>query len=274
VKKLWIALLMLLPAQPLLADNRHAEPMLLPTRVVMENAERYATVVLKNIGQASGDFSAELVDMRMEENGRVVPVEAGKTAEYSAVPYVHIAPHSMTLKPGETQNIRLMLRKPENLEPGEYRAHLKVRIENDNVDADAHAGEKSRDVAIAVKTNVVLIIPVIFRHGDTSLAMRIDAPKLSRDASGAPVLNMYLARTGNRSSMGDISVSWVADGKSQLLKFFPGVPVYRPTPRRFISVPLDIPKDVSLSRGKLNIVYAAQEKEGGKILAEGSVNLQ
>ncbi len=115
----------------------------------------------------------------------------------------------------------------------------------------------------------MLIIPVIFRHGETSYGIQIDAPKLSRDASGAAALEMYLLRTGNRSSMGDFSIDYIApDGKSQLLKFFPGVPVYRPTERRFVSVPLDVPAGMNLKQGSLKIVYSEQEKEGGKVLAE------
>jgi hypothetical protein len=256
------------------ADEGRAEVMLLPTRVVMENKDRYATVVIKNVGNATGNFSVELMNMEMQESGMVTPAPEGAAIPYSAIPYVRVAPRSMTLKAGETQNVRLMLRLPEDLENGEYRAHLRVRIDNDNVDA---AGEpvKNKDIAIAVKANLVLIIPVIFRHGETNYTMKIDSPKISHDANGKPLLEMYLVREGNRSSMGDVSIDYVApEGKSQLITFFPGVPVYRPTPRRFISIPLDVPKGLSLSNGSLHITYAAQEKEGGKMLAEKTVALQ
>ena len=262
----------LLTPQPLWAAG-HAEVMMLPTRVVMENKDRYATVVIKNVGQAAGNFSVGLIDMQMQETGMVVPVEEGKTAEYSAIPYVRVAPRSMTLQPGASQNVRLMLRLPEDLEPGEYRAHLKVRVENEDVDATGEPAQP-HDVSIAVKAHLVLIIPVIFRHGDTSVSVQIDSPSLTRDATGAPALEMYLAREGNQSAMGDISISHVsADGGTQLLKFFPGVPVYRPTARRLVSIPLEIPSGVSLSSGSLHITYAAQEKEGGNLLAEKTLPL-
>jgi hypothetical protein len=62
--------------------------------------------------------------------------------------------------------------------------------------------------------------------------------------------------------------------RPKVIKVFRGVPVYRPTARRFISVRLDeMPKGVSLSQGKLSIVYTAQEKEGGKKLAEAQMDL-
>jgi hypothetical protein len=62
---------------------------------------------------------------------------------------------------------------------------------------------------------MVIIIPVILRHGETSYAMQLESPKLvARCANGAPKLDMYLRRTGNRSSMSDISVEYVSpEGK-------------------------------------------------------------
>jgi len=128
---------------------------------------------------------------------------------------------------------------------------------------------------IAVKANLVIIIPVIVRHGATTLSMGIADARLSHDAKGVPSVDMYLTREGNRSSMGDISVTYIPQGGApQLIKAFRGVAVYRPIPRRFISVPLDeTPKGVSLAHGRLDIVYAAQEKEGGETLAETQLAL-
>jgi hypothetical protein len=256
------------------AVDEHANLMLIPTRVVMHDSDLYASVIVKNSGQATGNFSVGLIDMQMQETGNIVPVEEGKKADYSAIPYVHVAPRSMTLKPGEMQNVRLILSKKAHLEDGEYRAHLKVRIVDENVDDIVPSVVSTKQVSIVPKAHLVLIIPVIFRHGDTSLTMRIDMPRLSHDASGASKLDMYLVRSGNCSSMGDISVNYVSvDGKSQLLNFSSGIPVYRPTPRRFISIPLDVPKSISLSRGSLRITYAERPEEGGKVLAEKTVNL-
>jgi fimbrial chaperone protein len=248
---------------------KNAEIMMLPTRVVMEKNDRFSTVVIKNTGDATGDFNIDLVDMKMEETGMVVPYATGEAPAFSAIPYIHIAPKSVTLKPGESQNVRLLLRKPEGMEPGEYRSHVKVRLVNDNTDQPK---EVTKDAVISVKANLVIVIPVIVRNGDTSLTMGIEQPKLGHDAAGHPTVDMYLTRQGNRSSMGDISVTCSQGGAAKVIKFFPGVSVYRPTTRRFISVPLDeTPKDINLSSCNLGITYAAQQKEGGGKLAEATI---
>jgi hypothetical protein len=250
--------------------------MMLPTRVIMENSDRFTTVVIKNVGNATGNFSVDMIDMEMKEDGLVVPLEEGKADAYSAIPYLRVAPRSITLKPGETQNVRVMLRKPETLAPGEYRSHMRVKLDNDNVEGTEENEEKPvKEAQISVKANLVLIIPVIVRHGETTMSVKIDSPKLAHDAHGKPQLDLALLLEGTRSSMGDFVISYMAsDNKSQVIKNFPGVPVYRSVARRQVSIPMDdIPAGVNLSTGKLDIVYQAQEKEGGKKLAEAEMSL-
>src|ERR1700744_360995 len=112
---LFLALCLLLPHA---SWANRAEVLLLPTRVVMENGDRFTTVVVKNTGNATGNFTVSLIDMEMKEDGLVEPLADGKTDPLSAIPYLRIAPRSITLKPGETQNVRLMVRKPESLPAG------------------------------------------------------------------------------------------------------------------------------------------------------------
>ncbi len=250
------------------AHAKNANIMIIPTRVVMENNDHYSAIVIRNIGEATGDYHIDLADLKMLEAGGVAPYAKGETPQYSAMPYIVVSPKSFSLKPGETQTVRVILRKPENLEAGEYRSHLQVHLPNDNVDAPVRAA--GRDAVIAVHASLVLAIPIIVRHGATTLSMGIDQPNLTHDANGRPSVDMYLTREGNRSSMGDISITCSqAGGASKLIKFYPGIAVYRPIPRRFVSVPLDgNAKGVNLSQCKLGIVYAAQPDEGGKTLAQ------
>lgn len=245
----------------------HAEIMMLPTRLVMQGNDRYATLVVKNTGNAAGDFNVDLVDMKMLETGMVVPLEAGEAPEHPASPLVALSPRSFTLKPDEAQTVRLMLRKPEGLATGEYRSHVRVRLVNDDAEAPA---EPAASPAISVKTHLVVVIPAIVRHGETALSVGIEHPALTWDARRQPSIGMVLTREGDRSAMGDLSIAWQPpQGEPRVIKVFPGVPVYRPTARRFVSVPLDdLPPGVDLSRGRLQVRYVAQPKEGGGLLAE------
>lgn len=263
---------------PQVSWANRAQAMLVPTRVVIEDKDRYSTILVRNTGNATGDFAIEMVDMTMGEEGGIEPLKEGQSDPYSAQPYVRIAPHSMTLKPGEAQNVRVMIRKPEGMAPGEYRSHLRLSIVNDNVEAkeaEKKAAPEEKKGNIAVKINMVMVIPLIVRHGETTLSMKFESAKIGKDTNGKPVATMVLLREGNRSSMGDFKFTHTPPGGvAQEIKFFPGVPVYRSATRRVVTVPLnDIPAGVDLTKGKLDILYAAQEKEDRKKLAEIQINL-
>lgn len=265
MKKIWVLLLALAILTPQSARASSAQVMLLPTRIVMEKGDRYTTVIIKNVGNATGNMSVDLIDMSMDDAGRVMELPEGQDP-YSAIPILRISPRSITLKPGDSQNVRILLRKPEGLAAGEYRSHLKVLLDNDNVEAsEAIKAGAVKETSITVKAKLALTIPVIIRIGDTNVTTKINDLKLVRDDKGRPSLDMTLLRTGNRSIMGDFTVNHInASGKSELIRSFPGVPVYRSIERRHTVVPLDdIPPGTDLSHGKLEVTYTAQEKEGG-----------
>lgn len=277
MKKMCILAILLalftLGARPAFANS--AQVMLIPTRIVMDKGDRYTTVVIKNVGNATGNMSVDLIDMSMDATGAVLESPTGQDP-YSAIPLLRISPRSVTLKPGDSQNVRLLLRKPEGLAAGEYRSHLKVRVDEDNVEAkEAEKASGQSGMSVSVKAKLALTIPVIIRVGETVVTTKIQDLKLVRDEKGKPSLDMTLLRTGNRSVMGDFTVNRIdASGKTELIRSFPGVPVYRSTERRHTVVPLDdIPPGTDLSSGKLQVIYTAQEKEGGMKLDEAMLDL-
>jgi hypothetical protein len=245
---------------PVAARAAGAEIMLAPTRIVMGDADGDAALTVKNVGDAPGDVAIGLQDMKMLESGLVVPLDPGEAPQFSAKAFVHLSPENMKLGPGESRIVHVTLSKPPGLEAGEYRTHIKVRL---------------ADKTAPVATNLSIVIPLILRSGVMSLTMGLENPKLSRAADGARSLALTLTRAGNRSSLGDISVTWVPKtGASRVIKVLHGVSLYRPTPRRSVSVPLDeTPEDVSLTGGRLDIVYAAPEKDGGAKLAETKLDM-
>lgn len=256
------------------ASAKQAQLLLLPTRIVMGNSDRFVTVTVKNRGDATGAYRIELVDMVMPEKGVIREVKEGEDDKYSAKPLLRISPRKMVLAPEESQNVRIMVRKPKDLTDGEYRTHLKVTLVTDNIEEET-TDKEEQNIAIAIKSRLSLIIPVIIRNGTTDYKVALDKPVLGYDnASKAPTLDMDFVRTGNRSSMGDIKVTYVAaNGKETVVKDLPGVAVYRPTSRRHISLPLEVPQGVSLKGGKLHITYTAQQDEEGKLIAQTDLTL-
>lgn len=257
-------------AFPALALAKSAEVLMSPTRLILDNGTHFGTVYVRNLGDAPGDYTINLADMKMQDNGAVVTYAKGEKAQYSALPFLHVAPSSMTLKPGEAQPIHVIMHATgAQIEDGEYRAHLQVHLVHPDADAAAAANGGS----MVIRAEVVMSIPVIVRIGKGALSMRIEQPRLTKDTQGRPQLDFSLARDGNISSMGDLFVSCMQNGQPpRIIKKLPGQAVYRPLERRHFLVPLDeTPPDINLSACGLKITYAAQKAAGGKPLAEAVV---
>lgn len=239
---------------------------LLPTRIVLGPKERNITVMVKNNGNATGEYRVELVDMIMPESGTLKELPSGDA--YSAKPMLRISPRQMVLKPEESQNIRILVRKPRNLEDGEYRTHLRIKLVEDNVDAVEASDMQHDNLMIQVKPRFSLVIPVIFRHGKTTAHVALQ--HLALENKSTPLLHMVLVRSGNSSVIGDVDVEYKTPaGKLLRLQYFSGVAVYRPTPRRQVAIPLILPKGLSLQGGSLHVLYKTQDKDNAAVMAEG-----
>ena len=96
-------------------------------RLTIEARERTASVVLSNRTPDNQLYRVSVIDMAMDINGRLAQITADKTPlTRSASQWVLATPASFGLAPGQSQKIRLLIRRPGGLADGEYRAHLRV----------------------------------------------------------------------------------------------------------------------------------------------------
>lgn len=256
-------------AQPLWAKS--AEMMLVPTRIVLENNDHYATVTVKNSGDGIGRYRIELIDASMQPDGGVKLRDDGSRDPFSALDILSISPRSMTLKPDEYQTVRILVKNPDGLASGEYRSHLKVKMTEN--DLDAATGQPNAEAAsIQLKPKLVMVIPVIIRHGETAYQVTIDDAKLSSGAGDNSQLELTFGFDGTRSVIGDVRVTHIGeDGTESTLKFFPGVAIYRGTPKRNLTVPLEVSQGISIHKGKIIVSYLTQDKEGSKLMAQKEI---
>ncbi|HYH41224.1 MAG TPA: molecular chaperone, partial [Burkholderiales bacterium] len=189
---------------------------------------------------------------------------------------LRFSPRQVTLSPGVAQTVRVLLRKPENLPPGEYRSHLLFQrvAEGQDQPAEPARESSSTDIEIRLKAMISVSVPVIVRHGETSATAELDKLTLTKASSGEPLLDLDLLRNGNRSLYGDIIVTFAPAGGAQVgVARVNGVAVYNPNPLRHARLPLKPPPGVQLARGVLRVVYRERSEEGGKVLAERTLQL-
>src|SRR3546814_12247408 len=105
-------------------------------------------------------------------------------AERTAVGVVVFSQRRVTLPPSQPQVVRVGVRVPEGLPPGEYRAHMLFRAVPDVVPAvAAEAKPAGAGVSIALTPIYGITIPVIVRVGDLGAAAAIGEAWVSEGRS-------------------------------------------------------------------------------------------
>jgi P pilus assembly chaperone PapD len=255
-----------------------ADLMLAPTRVVFEKNQRTTQVDLINNGSAPATYRISLVNRRMSADGEMQAVDTPLPGELFASSMVQFSPRQVTLQPGTSQVVRVMLRKPAELAPGEYRSHLQFQRmpeANGATSVETKASEPG-GIGITITALVGASIPVIVRHDATSASVTMSHLELqSAGGAGAPpTLAQQLERSGNRSVYGDVASSFAPQGGGeQVIARAAGVAVYTPNPLRRAKLPLQPPKGVALARGTLRVTYRERPEAGGALLADSTLVL-
>lgn len=244
-----------------------------PTRIVLEGRNRSTSVSLANNGNATAKYKVDLVEKRMNEDGSIVDVDKPMAGELSAKDIIRISPRRFTMEPNGHQNIRILVRKPENLPAGEYRSHLNIAIvpDEDPQEAKKQTGEES--LSILIKANFGVTIPVIIRHGDLSASGKINNISMVKE-EGKQYAVFSVLREGNKSLYGDINIKYTnTEGKEFILKSLGGIAVYAPNKKRDFKILLDIPEGVKIGKGKIEVSYKEKEKEGDKVIATMALSI-
>jgi P pilus assembly chaperone PapD len=267
-----------LTAFALAAATAHAQApgdlLVAPTRVVFEGRERSAAITLVNTGDATATYRISFVNLRMNDEGGTAEVEtSGATAgELFAAELVRYSPRQVTLAPKVAQTVRIQLRLPAGLAPGEYRSHLLFRAVPSPATPSATA-ERATELSIQLTAILGISIPVIVRHGTTRAAASLsDLDIVPATALGGPQsLGFRIHRTGNQSIYGDFTATFVpARGTPTVVAIANGVAVYTPNLGRTAALTLRPPPGVVLADGRLHLAYTMQGK-GNETIAEADL---
>lgn len=269
---LLFGLLILLPPRPAWADL-----ILAPTRIVFEKNQRAAQLDLINNGAETATYRISLVNRRMSETGEISAIDGPAPGEHFADALLRFSPRQVTLAPGVGQVVRIMLRKPADLAPGEYRSHLvfqRIADTKDKAGAQAQDAPAGKELEIKLTALIGASIPVIVRHGETAATVTLANLKLEKPAANhPPVLSLELRRGGNRSVYGDLVVTLAPSGRAeQVVARANGVAVYTPNPMRRARIALQLP--AGAVAGTLRVVFQARPEDGGKPLAEATLPLR
>lgn len=258
--------------------------MVTPNRVEFSNDAASEEVKLVNRGNETMTYRVSFQNLRMKQDGTYEEISAAnKGDEKFADNFIKFSPKRVTLKPGETQVVRLKAKFPA--EKGEYRSHLLLSEEVPAEFGNEIEGKKpsGKNVAVVLKPVFAVSIPVILRSGD--LVSRLSVEKMSvindKKEKEKKTLLVHLKREGDASSYGKVVVSLTPKGSSQKQEIasISNVSVYYPYEGRDLSIPLDVAKKTRISGATVDVKFVAanntdkdaDENAKEKVLAQKSV---
>ena len=242
-----------------------------PTRGILDGS-RGTEVVLNNIGSAPATYRISLEIKRMTAQGGLEEIaEADASpAERTALDMISFSPRRVTLPPNQPQVIRLGVRMPEGITPGEYRVHMLFRAIPGTVAATERAQGASGGVSVALTPIYGITIPIIVRVGDLTASAAIGKAWISEE-DGQPHFAFDLARTGTRSVYGDIEVT--RPGVKEPLFLARGIAIYPEVNARRVSLPVPAPVAAAL-KGPVRIRYSEDREVGGGTIAEVNLTVE
>lgn len=247
-----------------------ADLTLTPTRVVFEDGDRFAKVTLVNSTNRRNTYNVGWVFYKMVE-GRMAPYEPveGSITDFDLTQYIVYTPRRVTLAPGGKQKIRLALRRPDEVPPGEYRAHMAFQpVPEEELPAES-SGE-TRTQSASVKVNVGFSIPVIFQAGEEDVAARIDSFALQRNQnSGMLEAMIKVDRIGGPYSI--LGHLYIYNANGDVIGETSNAHVFPEINTRTFRVPLI---DENISGQDIRVVIEHFSNKENKVYAERSFPIQ
>lgn len=253
------------------AQKAVADIMIAPTLIVFEERDRFDVVNLINNSQETKTYNIGWKYMRM--------IEATGGYERSDEPFegfdisehIKFSPRRVTLGPNGVQKVRLALRRPAEVPPGDHHVHLRFErvptSEQDFISAGLGVGEKENKNQAGVSVQVSYSFPIIARFGDVQSSAEIQSVNFTRDEqSGQLYAHVPTIRGGTHSVLGHLRAYHVMDdGSEELVGEVANANIFSEiTSRTFL---MAITKD-DIQGGSIRLVLSNYDKEDAFVYDE------
>lgn len=251
------------------ATQSYASLLISPTRVVLGERDRTQVVTLINTGKETRSYRVEWRQlMAVSEGGYREYTEEEKKSFAGLERIVRVTPKQVTLQPGQRQSVKLLLRKPENLNAGEYRSHLSFTALPVQAEADSNQNQTSIKLEVLMSYSM----PVIYRVGSVNVNPQItDISLVHIKDSGITNIKVDLFHEDLFSTHGRFVAHWTPEnGKTKQVGVLNGVNFYPETKTSTVQFPW---QDFSLSPGTLEVRYEGQGEYNGLLLGQKSLTI-
>ncbi len=265
MKKVLCLFLSLLFVIPL--SSAEARIDIVPQKIIVESRERGGEVTILNLSNEESSYRITLKNLQQNIDGIYTDIKQPLNSQFDPEKIVRFSPKQFTLPPRGKQKIRITLRKPSDLEQGEYRFHLQALQHRRPQDLKLEENSK----AVVLKMNTGISIPVIVRHGITSSGAQLGQPSFisaNQTKSEKPELHMSISREGNASTVGLLQVLWQPTGENaRRIGRITNLNIFTEIDKRNIKLPLS---EMPVGSGKIYIRFVGED---GSIFDEISLDL-
>ena len=209
-------------------NSAFANLLITPTILVFDGQDRFANITLVNNGKKTFSYEMKWVNYNVKEDGSGYTLEDDYkvTDRLDISEYMALSPRRVTLKPGESQKLRIALRRPPNLSSErDYRVHLRfsvIGVQDKLSDVFLHKnaapGEKARASA-SVNVQVNYTIPIVIRTAKWNGEASVGQISMSRDPGNGrlSVAVPVLKDSPGRSLLSYLKIYDVVDGKQEYI---------------------------------------------------------
>lgn len=175
-----------------------------------------ATFKVKNASKKPEAYRLNWDQLYMDQNGKKKEIPDGQMVPgvMSAEPYMFMSPRRLMLLPDQLQNVRFMVRRMPNLQPGEYRSYIVFQPEevpqeyNPETYNPAEASTAGPAAALTMLSGYR--VPVFFLQGETTLKVSVMDAGYGQSPQGDTGFYFTFVREGNRSALGSVDVNCIS----------------------------------------------------------------
>jgi P pilus assembly chaperone PapD len=142
-----------------------------PLKADLSQKNRSTSLSVRNKGSQATTYQISLVYYEQAFDGAMTKMSNPTKEMRSAHELIRYSPRRVSLAPGESQVVRLMVRTAKDLTPGDYRVHIRF----EEIDDLSKEAQKSSVVKMELKARISISIPVIYRHGEAKGEISLDS---------------------------------------------------------------------------------------------------
>jgi P pilus assembly chaperone PapD len=252
----------------LITEKAMATLQVFPTRVVLNEKIKNATLTLRNKDPNTVSFKVSSVFYRMGVDGSMTIVDDVKPEERSAQGLIKFSPKRVSLKANEEQVVRILSKIPQALPDGDYRIHIKFTPEDDVVTEEGNSGK----VTMKLQAKVAVAISVIVQNGKQNYKIELKDFSTYKGIKNEDRFKVRIKNIGSSFPIGTFTVLHKNQSKKEpeeMVGIVRGVNSY--ITERWFDFPMDNLAKRDLSKGEVSLQFNLAEELDSALIGTSKI---